>query len=327
MGASLINPLDQPYLNQIQEINFQPIFILGDHRSGTTLLYQTLASTQYFNVVTAYHIIKYNEILHNHFNHLEKQKYQELRTEFRQLGISDREFDAVPVSPELPEEYGFIIRNAGHELYINDASLPKFLEACRKIQSISDPGKPILLKNPWCYPHFLYIRQAIPNARFIFIHRNPIHVINSKLKTVDKVLSEWNAYTGLVSKRYNKIFKNPLFRLIYRIMYFPYLGIGLNKVLQQSLMSTSYFMKNIQSLPDSVYMSIRFEDLCEQPQATLKKIFDFLDVKPDVAIDYDSLIKKRPTQLIPTVAQHQQRIIQRLTPYFELHNYPTIASS
>ncbi len=184
---------DQPYLNRSNDIDIQPIFILGDHRSGTTLLYQTLASTQCFNVVKAYHIIKYDEILHNHYNNIEAKKLQELQAEFEQLGICDREFDAVRVSPELPEEYGFIIRNAGHELYINDESLPKFLEACRKIQVTGDLARPLLLKNPWCYPYFLYIRQVIPNARFIFIHRNPIDVINSKLKTVDKVLSEWNA--------------------------------------------------------------------------------------------------------------------------------------
>lgn len=313
--------LDQPYLDQLQDVDFQPIFILGDHRSGTTLLYQTLASTQCFNVLTAYHIIKYDEILYNHYNKIEEKTLQELQTEFERLGICDREFDTVLVSPELPEEYGFIIRNAGHELYINAESLPTFLEACRKIQSTSDPNKPLLLKNPWCYPHFLYIRQVIPNARFIFIHRNPIHVINSKLKTVDKILSEWNAYTGLVSKRYNKIFKNPLFRLMYRLMYFPRFNIGLNKVLQQSVESTSYFIDHIQILPNSTYVSIRFEDLCKHPQATLDKILSFLHTKPVTPIEYDSLIQKRPTQLMPTVEYNHHRIAETLAPYFELQNY------
>ena len=313
--------LDQPYLDQLTQTDLQPIFILGDHRSGTTLLYQTLASTHCFNVVKAYHVIKYDEILHNYFNHVEEKKLQELQTEFTQLGICDRKFDAVPVSPALPEEYGFIIRNAGHELYINDASLPTFLEACRKIQTISHPTKPLLLKNPWCYPHFLYLHQTIPNARFIFIHRNPSHVINSKLKAVAQVMSDWNPYTGILSKRYHKIFKNPIFRLIYRTMYSPRFNIGLNKVLKQSVKSTAYFTNNIQALPDTTYISLRFEDLCEQPQTTLKKIFDFLHVSPKVTIDYDSLIKKRSTTLMPAVSQNQQRIFERLAPYCQLHHY------
>ena len=316
-----MSSLDQPYLDQLTQADLQPIFILGDHRSGTTLLYQTLALTQCFNVIKAYHVIKYDEILHNYFNHIEDKKLQELQTEFTQLGICDRQFDAVPVSPVLPEEYGFIIRNAGHELYIDDASLSTFLEACRKIQTISDPTKPLLLKNPWCYPRFLYLHQTIPNARFIFIHRNPSHVINSKLKAVAQVMSEWNAYTGILSKRYHKVFKNPISRLVYRTMYSPHFNIGLNKVLKQSFKSTSYFTNNIQALPDTAYISLRFEDLCEQPKTTLKKIFDFLQAVPKVPIDYNSLIKKRATALMPTVSQNQQRIFKRLAPYCQLHHY------
>ncbi|NEQ52965.1 MAG: sulfotransferase [Leptolyngbya sp. SIO3F4] len=316
-----MNSLDKPLLKQLKDIHIEPIFILGDHRSGTTLLYQTLASTQCFNVVKAYHVIKYDEILYNFNNNIEKEKIKELQNEFDQLGIGDREFDSVPVSPELPEEYGFIIRNAGHELFINDESLQTFLEACHKIQFTSNQEKPLLLKNPWCYPHFLYIHQVIPNARFIFIHRNPIHVINSKLKTVDRVLSDWNAYTGLVSKRYNKIFKNPIFRLIYRAMYFPRFNIGLNKVLKQSIESTSYFIKHIHKLPDSAYISIRFEDLCEQPEITLQQVFQFLNTIPMMPIDYKSLINKRPTILMPTVANNQKRIAKDLAPYLELQNY------
>lgn len=88
--------LDQPYLDEIKDIDIQPIFILGDHRSGTTLLYQTLAATQCFNVVKAYHVIKYDEILHNHHNQLEKEKLQELQIEFERLGICDREFELSP---------------------------------------------------------------------------------------------------------------------------------------------------------------------------------------------------------------------------------------
>ena len=86
-------------------------------------------------------------------------------------------------------------------------------------------------------------------------------------------------------------------------------------------------MSNIQSLTDSAYVSIRFEDLCEQPQVTLNKILDFLAITPEVAMDYDSLIKKRPTQLMPTVAKNQERIVQKLALYYKFHNYPTVASS
>lgn len=313
--------LDRSYLDHLPDVDFQPIFILGDHRSGTTLLYKTLASARCFNVIKAYHIIKYDEILHNHEHHVEQEKLQELQAEFDRLGISDRKIDAVQVSPELPEEYGFILRNAGYDSYLNASNMPLFLEACRKVQFTSNPENALLLKNPWCFPHFGYIHQVLPNARFIFIHRNPINVIDSKLKATDQILSGWNAYIGLLSKQYKKIFKNPIYRFAYRIMYLKQFNIGVNKTLKQSIESTSYFLEHVQDLQKSSYVSIRFEDLCDDPKTTLEGIFDFLQLTPAIPIDYSSLIQKRSVQLLPTVAKNQSRIYETLLPYFAFHNY------
>jgi hypothetical protein len=312
---------DQPYLDQIAEIQFQPIFILGDHRSGTTLLYKTLELSKCFNIARAYHIIKYEEVLYNYINKIEQQQLDELYAQFEQLGISDRKFDSIQVSPELPEEYGFILRNAGYEPYLYADSLDTFREMCRKVQFTGDCQKPILLKNPWCYPHFGYIQQVFPQARFVFIHRHPIEVINSKLKAVDTVLSSWNPYTGLISKRYRKIFRNPINRLLYRMMYSKRFNIGVNKVLKQAIESTAYFLETIGTVPEENYVSVRFEDLCEQPQATLQKIFDGLQLSPEINIDYASLIHRRPVRLLPAVEQNQRRIYETLMPYYEFHGY------
>ena len=321
LATTLDINLDQPYLNQLWNVDIEPIFILGDHRSGTTLLYKTLASSACFNVIKAYHIIKYDEILNNHKHHLEQEKLQELQTEFDRLGISDRKIDSVQASPELPEEYGFILRNANYDLYLNDNNLSLFLEACRKVQFTSNAGNALLLKNPWCFSHFDYIHQVLPNARFIFVHRNPINVINSKLKAVDQILSEWNPYIGLLSKQYQKVFKNPIYRLAYRVMYLKQFNVGIKKTLKQSMESTSYFLGHIQDLPKSSYVSIRFEDLCDEPQTTLERIFDFLQLMPVIPIDYNSLIQKRSLQLLPTVAKNQSQIYETLLPYFMFHGY------
>lgn len=37
-----------------------PVFILGLHRSGTTILYEMLASTGAFDVLTAWHVIEFD---------------------------------------------------------------------------------------------------------------------------------------------------------------------------------------------------------------------------------------------------------------------------
>ena len=39
-----------------------PVFILGLHRSGTTLLYEMLAETGYWNCVWAWHVIRVDDL-------------------------------------------------------------------------------------------------------------------------------------------------------------------------------------------------------------------------------------------------------------------------
>jgi hypothetical protein len=59
---------------------------------------------------------------------------------------------------------------------------------CKKIQFIAGNDKPILLKNPYDFPNFLYIKRVFPNARFVFIHRNPLKTISSTLNAIKMIL-------------------------------------------------------------------------------------------------------------------------------------------
>ena len=99
------NDLDEKYLYLLNKVDFTPIFIMGEHRSGTTLLYKILVETECFNFVKAYHIIKYKKILSNHVNDIENQAYQELDDQLKSLGINDRVIDKLKVTPDFPEEY------------------------------------------------------------------------------------------------------------------------------------------------------------------------------------------------------------------------------
>ncbi|HAA28241.1 MAG TPA: sulfotransferase [Cyanobacteria bacterium UBA8553] len=312
---------DESYLNLLPEVNFSPIFIMGDHRSGTTLLYKTLVATEYFNFVRAYHVIKYDEILFNHVNHTENHAHQELKELLKSLGMKDRVIDNVEVTPDLPEEYGFILKNAGYESHLNTDNLALFTQLCRKIQFISNPDKPLLLKNPWCFPHFIYIKNAFPEAKFIFIHRHPIHVINSKLKATRSILTARNAYTSLLSQQYVQIFENPMQRFVYRLFYSTYFDLGLRRVTEQSVQSTTYFLQNVDSLQKTNYVSVKYEDLCKQPEATIHKIMGFLGLEQKSTLAYDTLIEPRPLKLLPEVERKNDEIRHKLQPYFTYHGY------
>ncbi|ERT07706.1 stf0 sulfotransferase family protein [Lyngbya aestuarii BL J] len=316
--------LDQPYLDRLAEVNFNPIFIMGDHRSGTTLLYKTLAATECFNFVKAYHIIKYDEILSNYIYKKENQAIQELEELFKSLGISDRKIDQVVATPNLPEEYGFILKNvAGDESSITPKNLPIFQQLCRKIQLTSDPDKPLLLKNPWDMPQFMDVKSIFPAAKFIFIHRYPIHIINSKLKAVRLMLSIRGAYTALISRRYRKIYDQPIRRLIYQFLYSSYFNLGLKQVTKTTSQSTSYYLNNISSLPSIDYLSITYEEFCKNPKAIISKILGFLQLQPKSTLDYENLIKPRPVKLLPEVKSQSDEICHKLQAYLTYHGYDT----
>lgn len=313
---------DKPYLDLLPKVDFSPIFIMGDHRSGTTLLYKTLVATRHFNCVKAYHIIKYNEILANHINQTENQAIQELEELFKSLEISDRAIDQVMVTPDLPEEYGFILKNiAGDESYITPQNLPVFEQLCRKIQFISEPEKLLLLKNPWDFPQFMYVKSVVPTAKFIFIHRHPIHVINSKLKAARTLFFSWNSYTALIAQGYVQIFKNPVQRYFYQLLYSSYFDFGLCRVTKQSIKSTSYFLENIESLPNKDYLCVRYEDLCQAPEAIIQKILGFLDLEARSTLDYHKLVKSPSIELLPEVQRQYEQIRHKLQAYFVYHGY------
>jgi hypothetical protein len=260
---------DDKYLKKIVDLSFKPVFIIGSHRSGTTLLYEILSQNKSFEYVNAYHVIKYDQILANHIAGIEEKAIKELSEEFIQSGINDRVFDSIKVTPELPEEYGFILKNKGFENFLNESSLDLFREMCRKIHFIHN-RQYILLKNPWCFPHFMFIKTAFPDAKFIFIHRNPIHVINSKLKAVRKTLSEWSPYTALVSLRYQSIFKNPLKRAFFSFVYSPYLNRGVIRTTNQAIEATQYYLENISELRESDYFETTYENLCSNPNEEIQ---------------------------------------------------------
>ena len=313
---------DEKHLDLLSNVDFSPIFIMGDHRSGTTLLYKTLAATKCFNFVKAYHIIKYDEILSNHINQTESQSIQELNSHFKSLGISDRTIDRVVATPTLPEEYGFILKNmVGDESFITPKNLTVFRQMCRKIQFSSDFDKPLLLKNPWDFPQFMYVKTSIPNAKFIFINRHPIHVINSKLKAARTLLSSWNPYVDLIAKWYRQIFNNPIKRNLYKLFYSNYFDLGLRRVTTQSIKSTTYYLKNIEKLADADYISVRYEDLCQEPETTIQSILVFLGLEARSTLEYQKLIRPRSIDLLPEVQRQYEQIHQKLHVYFDYEGY------
>ncbi len=314
-----MNP-DLPYLDLLKDVGFRPFFIMGDHRSGTTLLYQLLAETQCFNIVTAYHVIRYNQIVFDHMQGAGAASRRELSDTFAQLGLKDRVLDGVAVSPDLPEEYGFVI-DGGPRPQLTPSTLPKFVELCRKIQFTSEPNRPILLKNPWDILRFAYVKECFPQAKLIFIHRHPLTVINSQLRAIRSLLETKSAYTALTAQWYREMYQNPVRLFATRLLFSSRFQLAERITARHIRLVADYYLRNIGSIPKTDYVSIRYEDLCENPDRVIQEILDFGGCRDHAQKGYQDRVHPRSLAVLPGAEAAFQSVRAKLGPFLALHGY------
>ena len=312
---------DQQHLQLLENVEFQPIFILGLHRSGTSILYKMLNATGCFNPVTAYHLIRYNQLLTNHVNNQEESSKKELTESFQEKGLDDRGIDKLKINADFAEEYGFLLGQKTLQMYITPKNLSLFTEMAKKIQFISENNKPILLKNPYDLPNFLYIKKVFPNAKFVFIHRHPFKTLSSTIKAMDILLKNKNPYTTYLFKTYNKLFENPLLLLPAKFCFSRFKTFGVVYLTMSSSKATRYYLKNIGQLSKKDYVSITYEDLCENPQKNMKKIIDSLNIKINKKLDFKSFINPRKVDLDPSVLKLRKFIFKCMKKYVKCFGY------
>jgi hypothetical protein len=310
---------DKPYLPLLNGVTFEPVFIMGDHRSGTTLLYQVLTRSGAFNYVSAYHLICYHSVLTNHAEQLEAKEKDRLGERFARLGLSTRKIDNVKLTPDLPEEYGFLFKQAGPRPKLSSTTFPLFDELCRKVEYTSASSRPLLLKNPWDFNNFMYIRARIPQARFIFLHRYPLATINSQLKAARSIVSERNPYSALLADWYRDLFDSRWRLVVTRFLFSS--QFGFRTVLRHVVRASDYFLQHVPQLAAHEYTAVTYEDLCRDPEETVEKILSFVGVCSRSHGDFGSMIRPRQIALEPEVERNKTVIGRRLSKYIEYVGY------
>jgi len=304
--------------------HFAPIFIMGAHRSGTTWLQQLLVETGRFDYVSAYHVICYDRLTDEPRRAADSPAYRELCERFERLGVDTRDVDSVRATPDLAEEYGFILHNAGTGFGLSRENLPLFYQICQRIRATNEP-RPIVLKNPWDAGNFLLVKRAIPRAKFLFIHRHPQRVIHSGLSSARILLASRNAYTAMLSRHYDRLFGPELaFRArlaMHRASVSEHLGIGVRHVTARVAATNRYFVKNVGRLPGTDYLSLRYEDLCDRPVDVLGRVFDFVGIDPSLAGSMRTPARPRRGQVLPEVQAYWRVIAQKTSAYRKMLGY------
>lgn len=281
------------YIDPSQEFSLNPVFIMGDHRSGTTLLYKILSSTYKFNYLTSYDVIEYLSIISNYTNGIDEIKREEINQSLIENGIIDRGIDDVLVNSMLPEEYGFILGNYSDSKHITNENLNLFYELCKKKQIIDKNNRVLLLKNPHDFTNIDFISKVIPSAKFIILFRNTKDIAKSNRKAYSQLLRTYNYYTSLLSDEYNEFFNNKFLRFIFRVYFSRYNFIGRSKILKDIKTRKEKFLEVLKDVEQSRYIITTYDSICIKTNTEIKSIFNFLDLDFDDNLQLNKLIRNK----------------------------------
>lgn len=314
-------PPDNQYTSRYEQQSFQPIFIMGVQRSGTSILYKILNETNNFNIVRAYHLIKFPELIFNHIHKKEKDVTQHLTTILTQNAQQDRGIDRLEVTPLFPEEYGFLLSQLTKKSYLTEDGVPYLKGLCQKIQFISNNNKPILLKNPFDFSNFVFIQKIFPHAKFIFIHRNPLKTLNSQLNATRTLLKHKSTYMALLSPGYDQLFEHKILLAYYRFLYSDKTPLRLRSAVKNLQHHCTQLILEIPKIPQANYFNITYEELCSHPNKSIEDIMKFLEVDIQNTPTYAHLIAPRKTKWLPEISKNKERILNKFHQYLDYCGY------
>lgn len=315
------NDLDKHYMDQLEDFSYDPVFVLGFHRSGTSILYKMIQSTGEFNSVTTYHVMQYDRLIYNHLQEIEETAKEKLNHFLINHNDTDRGIDRLKMEADLPLEYAFLIDEGYVFNKLTSQNLNRFKEIYKKIQFIGGNNKKFLAKNPWDFANFMFIKNHFPQAKFIFIHRHPYPFLNSSLKALRTLTKQRTVYSDLISPTAKNLSENPLLNGIFRFLLSRKFPFALPLIVEHHALQARYFIDNITKLNDDDYVNVKYEDLCSKPNETIKKILDLLDIDKENHNHFEKFIQPRNLTISQDVKKIQDYIYKRMKSYFSYFKY------
>jgi hypothetical protein len=219
------------YKKKLKTINKQepPVFIVGFWRSGTTLLHSLLCQDPKAGYVTTFQGVFPNLVL-------SQKKW--LKAFTNNILPRERPFDSYPMDMDFPQEEEFAMmslqpksiykifyfpRNFNEikdkDLYferLSDAHRNRWIKEYKSLINkamLNTGGERYVSKNPCNIFRIRTLRDLFPDARFIFIYRNPYPVVESFSRFVNAVLpgAELQHLEGGIPREYfARLYKDSL---------------------------------------------------------------------------------------------------------------------
>jgi len=298
-----------------------PIFILGHYRSGTSYLQKLLTTNKHFGYLAYYDALFPNtnlllgERMHVVFQRIIKIfkiKNPFFHNSILQLSEPDEEDDYLMNKASAYTAYwGLIYPNKwrdwlnGKNLFSNEdykKSWKKEYLKTVKYLTYKNKGKQLVLKSPPNTERIEILLQLFPNAKFIYIHRNPYHLYYS-IK---------NMWQNIILKYYSlqHISDSDLDEIIFE--HFSYL--------------TDKYESDKHLITESNLVEISYESLRTEPIETIQKIYSQLQL-PNFILTKNNLITQLESEKTYQEFQYQrnekdfQKINDKWGKYINQWNY------
>lgn len=244
------------------------VFIFGQHRSGTTILYNALAAAGPFAWPGPFHIAHFAQYRADpDFDRAAALAAMERR--FACQGIADRVVDAIPAGPLTPEEYGFALPGGR----LTPATRERFLDYCDFVGADAPPGHRLLFKNPRDLGRIEFVARAFPDARIVLLHRHPGPVIASRLRELRTLFPGYSPYQAVIEPDYARMpaALRGAIGLALRLERAMLLYLA-----AESLRNARALLGAQRALPPDRVRAVTYEALCAAPEPVLEALLDFL---------------------------------------------------
>ncbi|MGE0706869.1 MAG: sulfotransferase [Planctomycetota bacterium] len=269
---------DAAHLSLLEGIPVRPVFIMGLHRSGTTWLYESLASVCRLAPVTLHHVFCYPRLLARAAEGRGLEDQVLIDRYFEEHGLSTRGIDAIGLSHATVEEYGWILQRWSGALTVTQRTRARFEELCRKLQFLRPDAPAVLLKNPWDTGGAPAIHAMFPDAPFVFIARDPLRIVQSQFQN-SLIFGGTEAHflhlllQGFPLGRFVIGCQRLLYRLVGERLY---ARLILRFIQRDVLKELRRYRDAYAALPPERKLELTYTELATDPQGTLTRAAEFL---------------------------------------------------
>lgn len=256
-----------------------PVFVIGHWRSGTTHLHYLLSQDKQFSYLENFQAFFYKVAF------VTKPFMKPLLNKFMP---NTRPQDNIKITADSPAEEEHPLTNLTEKSGMQTFFFPQnrsyydkynifkgttkrekenwkktYFNMLKQIALFRGKDKRLLLKNPHNTGRIEVLKEIFPNAKFIFIHRNPYDVFRSNI----------HLYNKTIKTQFLQDFSDE--KVTERVLY-----------CYETTMQK--YIDDQSKLKDNQIIEVSYKELSESPVNTLEKIYDqlhlgdFDNVKPDI---------------------------------------------